>query len=94
VLHLGLVEQHHDQLLAARLVVDDQRLVLNVRPEASAVDLHRCLQKEKRNHLRYYNERKRVEKKKAKRKISSKIAEKVSNMSGDRLRILESQSKL
>jgi hypothetical protein len=46
VLHLGLVEQHHDQLLAARLVVDDQRLVFNVGPQASAVDLHRCLKKQ------------------------------------------------
>lgn len=46
MLHLGLVEQHHDQLLAARLVVDDQRLVFNVGPQASAVDLHRCLQKQ------------------------------------------------
>lgn len=47
MLHLGLVEEHHDELFAARLVVDDQRLVFNIRPEAATVDFHRCLFKRK-----------------------------------------------
>ena len=49
--HLGLVEQHHDQLFAAGLVVDDQRLVLDVGPKASAIDLHRRLQETSKNNM-------------------------------------------
>lgn len=43
MLHLGLVQEHQDELLAARLVVDDQSFVLDIRAEASAVDFHRRL---------------------------------------------------
>jgi len=58
VLHLGLVEEHHDELFAARLVVDDQRLVFNIRPEAATVDFHRCLFKRKIKKVRGENQQK------------------------------------
>jgi len=43
VLHLGLVEEEQDEILAAGLVADDQRLVLDVGADAAAVHLHRRL---------------------------------------------------
>ena len=43
MLHLGLVEEEQDQILAAGLVTDHQRLVLDVGTNTAAVHLHRRL---------------------------------------------------
>ena len=58
MLHFGLVEQLQDQLLARRLVADDQRLVLDVRTQAARVHLHRRLHRRRQQPTKTMNKTK------------------------------------